>query len=137
MCKSILTIMGVLLVALGILGVCSPEMLGMHLTGVHNAIHLVSGILVLYFGLKRTLLADQSISMFIGGIYALFGLIGLIAGGARGMWVIIPGHLVFGISDNVVHLLLGSVLVFGGLYRSVILVRTHHARPGTGSNNKR
>ena len=55
MAKRIATIMGVVFILAGIAGFVSNDLLGFHLTFFHNAaVHIVSGAVSLYFGLRGT-----------------------------------------------------------------------------------
>ena len=41
---------GFALMGVGLIGFVSPHLLGMHLTTIHNVVHLLTGALALYFG---------------------------------------------------------------------------------------
>lgn len=125
MTKNILTIVGALLLLVGILGFGARSLFGMHLGPVHNVIHLASGALALYFGLKGTLVAARIFSLVFGGVYALLGLIGLSASDASGIWTLIPHQLMLGTIDHFVHVALGGLLLFAGLDRGGALVPPH------------
>src|SRR5688572_10669819 len=114
MTKNILNIVGALLILVGTLGFGVQSLLGMHLGPVHNVIHLASGALALYFGLKGTLSAARIFCLAFGGVYALLGLIGLSASDASGNWALIPHQLVLGTVDHFVHVALGGLLLFAG-----------------------
>jgi len=119
----LLSVIGVVLVLAGVLGFVVPGLFGMHLSGLHNAIHIVSGLLALYFGLKGTPSAARLFSLVFGSIYGLLGMVGLLAGGTHGMWVVIPNHLALGMADHIVHIVLGVVLVFVGVLQTAKVVR--------------
>jgi hypothetical protein len=110
--------MGALLVLVGTLGFGVPRLFGMHLGPAHNLIHLGSGCLALYFGLKGTLSAARTFSRGFGLIYGLLGLIGLIAGGTHGIWAVVPDQFVLGPADHIVHLVMGGVFFCAGLDKS-------------------
>lgn len=118
MTKNVLTVMGALLILVGTLGFGVPSLFGMHLTPAHNLVHLVSGCVALYAGLQGAPSAARVFSRVFGLICGLLGLIGLIAGGIYGVWVVVPNQLVFGPADHVVHLILGGVLLCAGLDKS-------------------
>jgi hypothetical protein len=122
MAKNVLTVVGALLILVGILGFGVQRLFGMHLGPVHNVIHLVSGALALYFGLKGTLSAARIFSLVFGGVYALLGLIGLSASDASGIWTLIPHQLALGMVDHFVHVALGGLFLFAGLDRGGALV---------------
>jgi hypothetical protein len=49
-------------------------------------------------------------------VYGLLGLLGLIAGeGAERMLTVIPGQLMLGKMDHIVHLLLGAIFLLSGI----------------------
>ena len=52
MVKNIATYGGLLLVLGGLIGLIAPGLLGMQASAGHNLVHLLSGALALYFGLK-------------------------------------------------------------------------------------
>jgi hypothetical protein len=92
--------------------------MGMHLTLAHNLVHLVSGALALYFGLKGTPIAASAFCIWFGAIYGLLGLVGFMIGTAPDkMFTIIPDQLMFGRMDHIVHLVLGAAFLVAGLYK--------------------
>jgi uncharacterized membrane protein HdeD (DUF308 family) len=118
MTKNIATVLGLLLIIVGLLGFAAPTLMGMHLTLAHNLIHLVSGALALYFGLKGTAAAARSFCIVFGAIYALLGIAGFAAGGPDRMLTLIPDQLVLGMMDHIIHLILGAVFLVSGLYKA-------------------
>jgi hypothetical protein len=120
MTKNIATVLGVVFILVGLIGFAMPDMMGMHLSIVHNVIHLVSGALALYFGLKTTPWATRNFCVVFGAIYALLGLAGFVLGGANQVLTILPTQLVLGTMDHVVHVILGAIFLFAGLYRKPI-----------------
>ena len=65
MAKTVATIMGVVFILAGLVGFVSNDLLGFHLTAFHNAgVHIVSGAVSLYFGLKGTLRGRASLIWF-------------------------------------------------------------------------
>jgi hypothetical protein len=127
--KKILMVLGCALILAGILGFAVPQLLGMHLGHAHNAIHLVSGCLALYFGWKGTSSAARTFSVIFGAVYALLGVIGFIVGGLHGMWVVVPNQLVLGVADHIVHLVVGGAFLVAGLCRTHALIPAHHGSP--------
>ena len=55
MAKTIATILGIGFLLVGILGFVAPGILGMHLSPAHNVVHLVTGAVSLFLGLKGSL----------------------------------------------------------------------------------
>lgn len=121
MTKYIANVLGVLFIVAGLLGFAAPGLMGMHLTVAHNLIHLISGALALYFGLKATPAAARTFCVIFGALYALLGLVGFAASGPERMLVLIPNQLMLGMMDHIVHLILGAAFLFAGLYRKPIM----------------
>ncbi len=106
---------GALLVVVGLLGFIAPGFLGMHLSALHNVVHLLSGAAALYFGLVATQAAGRTFCLVFGASYGLLALAGLGVGGLNNTITIISGALVLGTMDHVVHLILGAVFLSVGL----------------------
>jgi len=117
MAKNTATILGLLLVAAGLIGFAVPGFIGMNLTVAQNIMHLVSGAVALYFGRKNTPSVARTFCIVFGTLYGLLGLAGLLAGGPDNTLTLIPGELVLGKVDHVVHLFLGAVFLATGLFR--------------------
>ena len=119
MAKRICTIAGVVFIVLGLAGFAIPNLLGTHLSLVHNIIHLVSGAVSLYLGLKGTEAAARTFCRVFGIVYLLLGVVGFLLGeGDNRMFAVIPGQLELGTMDHVVHILLGAVFLVGGFLGS-------------------
>src|SRR5438876_4681591 len=105
---------GALFVGVGLLGFAAPGFLGMHLSALHNVLLLMSGAVALYFGLKATPGVARTFCMVFGAVYGLLGLAGFVAGGQDYTFTSIPGALVLGAVDHLVHLILGAVFLSVG-----------------------
>ena len=127
--KKILTVLGVLLILVGIVGFAAPQLLGMHLGVVHNFIHLISGCLALYFGTKGSMAGARSFSIAFGAVYGLLGIVGFLIGGPHGMWMVIPNQLMFGLVDHVIHISLAAVFLVAGLMRPYAYVPRETGTP--------
>lgn len=129
MAKTISTILGVILLLVGLAGFFIPNFAGTHLSTAHNLVHLVTGAAALYFGLAATRSAARLFAIIFGIVYLLLGVTGfllgvggtitlpqhLIAGGVNEhMFRLIPGYLELGTMDHVVHLLLGLLFLAAG-----------------------
>jgi len=115
MAKTLSTILGIGFILVGIAGFVAPGLLGMHLTIGHNLVHLISGALALYFGLAGTVGAARMFCLVFGAVYLLLGLAGIVAGdGEARLLTVIPGDLMFGMPDHIVHVLLGALFLIGG-----------------------
>jgi hypothetical protein len=105
---------GALLAVVGLLGFIAPGFMGMHLSAAHNILFLLSGALAIYFGLIAAQTAARTFCLLFGAVYSLFGLAGFVAGGAGYTFTMIPGSLVLGTMDHLVHLILGAVFLSVG-----------------------
>src|SRR4030095_4130220 len=108
------TFAGAFLVGLGLLGFVAPGFMGMHLSALHNVVLLLSGAMAIYFGLKAPAAAARPFCIAFGALYGLLGLAGFLAGGQDYILTIIPGTLVLGTMDHLVHLILGAVFISVG-----------------------
>ncbi|HEV7237638.1 MAG TPA: DUF4383 domain-containing protein [Thermoanaerobaculia bacterium] len=115
MANRVATILGVVFLLVGVLGFIMPHALGAHLSLYHNIIHLVSGAVSLWIGLKGTAAAARNFCISFGAVYLLLGLVGFFRGvGADRILVVIPGQLELGTVDHVIHVLLGVVFLIAG-----------------------
>jgi uncharacterized membrane protein HdeD (DUF308 family) len=129
MAKTICKLLGVVLLLVGIIGFVKPGFLGTHLSMAHNLVHILTGIISLYFGFAASLSAARGFALAFGAIYLLLGICGFILGspGAPTManmaemgadnrlWKVIPGTLELGTADHAVHILLGILFLIGAL----------------------
>lgn len=127
MAKTICKLLGVAFLLIGIVGFISRDVGGTHLTNVHNAVHLVSGALALYFGFAGTLSGARMFAIVFGVVYLLLGVAGFFAGHAGSPTAGVPGppsshlmkvmegNLELGSRDHALHIVLGLVFLVGGL----------------------
>jgi hypothetical protein len=115
MAKTVCKILGVVFLLVGVVGFAAPTLLGAHLTPAHNVVHIVSGIIALYFGFAGTLSGAKIFSLVFGVVYLALGILGMALGtGEARMWHV--GPLDLGQSDHGIHILLGVVFLAGGLF---------------------
>ncbi len=115
MAKTVCKIMGVVLLLVGLIGFVKPGLLGAHLSGAHNAVHIISGAIALYFGFAGTLSGAKAFALAFGVIYLALGVLGLAMGtGPERMWMVGPLH--FGQADHGVHVIFGIIFLAGGLF---------------------
>jgi hypothetical protein len=117
----------------GIIGFINHDLMGMHLSTSHNLVHLISGILAIYIGLKGSLMAVRIFNLAFGAVYSLLGVAGFIAGGQAEptagvpgpggpyLWKVIAGLLELGTVDHLIHILLGVLFIIGGLMTKPLL----------------
>jgi len=115
MAKTVCKVLGVVFLLVGCIGFAKPDLLGAHLTPPHNAVHIISGVIALYFGFAGSLSGAKAFSLVFGVVYLALGILGLALGaGAGHMWEVGPLHL--GQVDHGIHILLGVVFLAGGLF---------------------
>ena len=124
MANRIATILGVLFLLVGLLGFAMPALLGAHLTMAHNIVHLVSGAISLWLGLKGTPSGAKTFCLVFGLVYLLLGICGFLLGsGDDKMLAILPDQLMFGTMDHIIHVALGVIFLIGGLTTKTGTVR--------------
>jgi hypothetical protein len=115
MAKTVCKILGVVFLLVGVLGFAKADLLGAHLSPAHNIVHLVSGVIALYFGFAGTLSGAKAFSLVFGVVYMALGILGMAMGtGADRMLMLGPLH--FGQADHGIHILLGVIFLAGGLF---------------------
>lgn len=116
MAKTVCKLLGVVFVLVGIAGFFSPDLLGAHLDKYHNLVHIVSGIIALYFGFAGSLSGAKGFCLLFGVVYLALGILGMfvLGMGADKMWVVGPLHLAK--VDHMIHVLLGLLFLAGGLF---------------------
>jgi len=115
MAKTVCKILGVVFLLVGVCGFVLPHLLGAHLTPAHNVVHIVSGIIALYFGFAGTLSGAKMFALVFGVVYLALGILGMALGtGTERLWMV--GPLEFGQSDHGIHILLGVIFLAGGLF---------------------
>ena len=115
MAKTVCKVLGVVFLLVGVCGFAAPNLLGAHLSLAHNLVHIVSGIVALYFGFAGTLSGAKTFSLVFGVVYLALGILGLAMGvGEERMWMVGPLH--FGQIDHAIHILLGVAFLAGGLF---------------------
>jgi hypothetical protein len=125
MAKTICTFLGVVFILVGLIGFAKHDLLGAHLSATHNVIHLVSGALALYLGLKGSLSAAKMFCVIFGAVYLLLGICGFLLGtGAEKILALIPGTLAFGTMDHIIHVALGVIFLIGGFLTKNVTAST-------------
>lgn len=125
MAKTICKILGALLLIIGLIGIAVPDLMGAHLSTIHNVVHLVSGAAALYFGFKGSYPTAKRFCLVFGAVYGLLGIAGFFMGNgvasvppaehSSHMMKILPGQFELGVVDHVIHVILGGLFILGGL----------------------
>ena len=115
MAKTVCKVLGVILLLVGLLGFTHLlDPLGAHVGpayATHNLVHIVSGILALYFGFAGSLSGARGFCIVFGIVYLLLGVVGF----AKGTLDIPALKLMLGHVDHVIHVVLGIGFLAGGL----------------------
>jgi hypothetical protein len=115
MAKTVSKLLGVVLLLVGVCGFTSYlDFLGAHLgpmNATHNLVHIVSGVLALYFGFAGSSSSAKAFCQLFGLVYLGLGVIGL----AMGELNIPVIKLMLGKVDHLIHILLGVFFLAGGL----------------------
>jgi hypothetical protein len=116
MAKTVCKLLGIVFVIVGACGFAAPELLGAHLNMPHNIVHIVSGLVALYFGFAGSTSGAKGFCLLFGIVYLALGVLGLVfmRTAADQMWHV--GPLMFGKVDDGIHILLGVLFLAGGLF---------------------
>jgi len=126
MAKRTATFLGLVFLIVGVVGFVMPDVLGMHLSMVHSIIHLATGAVSLFLGLRGSLGAARTFCIVFGIVYALLGVAGFVLGtagdpaaGVPGphdarLFKVLPGMLELGTMDHLIHIALGAIFVISG-----------------------
>jgi uncharacterized membrane protein len=120
MSRTLCRVFGVAFVLAGLAGFADPGLFGLHLTTIHNLIHTFSGLVFLYVGFAGSEDAVRGLMLTFGSVYVLIGLLGFLTPGLVQALIGHPGSLDASnlAPDNILHVLVGTVLVFTGLAHS-------------------
>lgn len=118
-------IVGVALLVVGLAGFGFPTMLGMHLTTVHNILHLLTALVALYVGFAATLTSARIFCLVFGAAYLLLAAAGIampaLVASMLGHPALTSRELT---PDNAVHAVLGAALLVVGLRAPKTVMRT-------------
>jgi hypothetical protein len=113
MAKTVATLLGVVFIVVGVVGFFSPNLLGAHLGKIHNAVHLVSGAVSIYFGTKGSLASARQFCIVFGIVYALLGIVVYFAGTGPEHMLHLP-KFILGTWDHIIHIAIGLLYLIGG-----------------------
>src|SRR6185503_14295722 len=113
MAKTVAKILGLVLLLVGVLGFTTVlKPLGANLNPAHNAVHIASGIIALYFGFAGTLSAARAFDLLFGAVYLLLGVCGYLLGNAADKMLHL-GPLHLGSMDHIIHIAVGALFLIG------------------------
>jgi hypothetical protein len=114
--RTICRIFGVAFVLAGLGGFAMPNLLGFHLTTIHNVVHLATGVVALYLGFAGSAGAVRTFCLVFGAVYLALGVLGFVA---PGVVATVIGHPLVEqdelTPDNVFHTVVGAVFLLAGL----------------------
>ena len=113
MAKTVAKLVGVVFIVVGIAGFFNDHLLGANLGRTHNVVHLASGVVSLYLGLKGSLGAARTFCIVFGTVYGLLGVAGFVAGAAQSHELVI-WHLHLMTRDHIIHIAIGVLYLIGG-----------------------
>ena len=117
MAKTVCKLLGLIFLIVGIVGIFSHDLLGAHLSMAHNMVHIVSGVIALYFGFSGSPGGARGFCLVFGLVYLLLGVCGWFLGVGPEHMLNIPSTsplLMLGKMDHIIHILLGVVFLAGG-----------------------
>lgn len=118
MAKTVCKLLGIVFIIVGVAGFAAPTLLGAHLNPAHNAVHLVSGAIALYFGFAGSASAARGFCILFGLVYLLLGVCGWFLGTGAEHMLNLPSAaspvLMLGKMDHIIHILLGVIFLAGG-----------------------
>ena len=115
--KTASLVIGVLFIAVGLLGFTSNPVIGesdaiFHADRLHNMVHIISGILFILIALAAPGSAALFLKIF-GVVYFLLGVAGMLSIGSSGMTKLL-GFLHVNGADNYLHIGLGVMIFLAG-----------------------
>ena len=114
MVKKLANIFGIVFLAVGILGyipgiTTDSHLLGIfHVNGMHNIVHILSGIIALWAGMTSAKAAKMYLQIF-GIVYALVAVLGFMVGDG-----LILGLIANNSADNWLHVVIALVALYAG-----------------------
>jgi hypothetical protein len=118
MAKTVCKLLGLVLLLVGVLGFTHLlDSLGAHVGptyAAHNAVHIVSGLLALYFGFAGSAGGARGFCFLFGLVYLALGLCGWFLGTGADHMFNIGTFLTLGKMDHIIHLVVGVAFLAGG-----------------------
>ena len=116
--KTASLIIGIIFLAVGILGFVANPVIGdsmgaiFHADPVHNCVHIISGVLFLIFAFAAPASAGFYLKLF-GVVYFILGVVGMATIGDSEM-IKLLGFLHVNAADNYLHIVLGVIIFLAG-----------------------
>ena len=123
MAKTLCKIAGFIFLIVGLAGFAQPNLMGFHLTPIHNIIHILTGAIALYMGFAATYDAARTFCLIFGVVYLLLGILGFVApdvvAGVIGHPTPVPAGALT--PDNAFHLVVGILFLAVGAMRPAVV----------------
>lgn len=114
MAKTVATLVGVVFILVGIVGFFSPNLLGAHLSKIHNVVHLASGAVSLYMGTRGSTAGARQFCIIFGIVYGLLGVVGYLVGSGPEHMLDLSSHFMLGTRDHIIHIVIAVLYLIGG-----------------------
>jgi hypothetical protein len=110
MIRNILYVFGAIFIVIGLLGFVQDPVLGIfEVDGMHNIVHLVSGILAIWFA-RQGARQGQMYAKVFGVVYLLVALLGFLQADSGS----VLGLISINGADNILHVVLAAVFLYVG-----------------------
>ena len=130
--------LGLFLIILGLIGVVMPGFLGLHLSLIHNIIHLGSGSLALWSGYSEDTKKSYVYCLSFGVLFSVLGVLGYVFGSPGYPSVgnleaddylirIIPNAFEIGTYDHLLYFILGATLLASAVFGNRAINGKHGA----------
>ncbi len=106
---------GIILIVLGVIGFFTHTLLGVNVDGLHNWIHLLSGVILAYLGFTGT--SVKIGAQVFGVVYALVGVIGFLQGNT------VLGLIATSGLYNIIHVVVGAAGLYAGFGKSAEMAK--------------
>jgi hypothetical protein len=108
MAKTVVTILGVVFIAIGLLGFVNNPILGIFgVNTLHNLVHIVSGVLALW-AVNRGMDATVLFSKVFGIVYGVVAVLGFV------LPAFMMSLLAVDMTDNILHVVLAVIFLYIG-----------------------
>ncbi|MEO8349556.1 MAG: DUF4383 domain-containing protein [Acidobacteriota bacterium] len=123
MAKTLCKVGGLIFLIVGLVGFATPNLMGFHLTLIHNVIHIVTGLIALYLGFAGSYAGAKTFCLVFGVVYLLIAIIGFMAPGTLASILGHAGPMSSAdfMPDNVFHLIVGIVFLAVGMMRPAVV----------------
>lgn len=141
MAHTLAALLGVVFLAMGVIGFVAPGFMGMHLNLTHSLIHIVTGATSLFFGMYGTSSGVGLLSFTIAAIYGVLGISGILFGGIEqhtisgvthgmdeSLLKVIPGRLEVAAADHAFHLVVAALYLVAGFLSSPDFARSRRGQ---------